>query len=1811
MDTKRPILGLKATNFSDEESDIFFDSNDGSDISPLTIAPSVPPPSKSGGVMLLPPPPPPPPTSDKQEDRIRSFDDASPRITAILASLEDYDFKKASTHFTGDIYFIPEHIVSDEKSAEFNSYAHLTDPKARFYPPSDAHEIVLAQIEIVKYYKKLDVDFKQFKLKNLDSRISSLIYYILSKTDDHHVSLYYCFMSLTEFLKSPTVAPVASLFPDFELKTIVYTLCSNLVHLFPHHPLLPSVIHKFNNIDPSVLSLLNQINSEDSDSDTEFSDSFFDSIANVQQARPPVIVLPGQFSATLTNVLENCQALPNDQILITVNEPPSTFTFYLADGLYQFTPNKFVDWIFSLYPKKDDFLMQQQDKTNNDDNSEHEPFLQPPSNYNTMGEIDHKKAFKKSKRKMSSLHQKSIPPISSEDSISPNDPSMIDCEGMISLLKLDPTDAQKEMPNLEKREDLFHIQFPLLQNILYNNFTSISSTSTILRKCAYPEILDLEAKTNNLFVSDCNQKEAPPISSSSSNVINEIYEKIFEIIPEKELLSHRDCQIQRLPKLRDIPNFEEQDCTTDEMKVLIYLSDIEFLLNGRSPLNLSRSGIQTSLSSKIRTSDRASIIYYLYSTKTYPPFITYRTAFALAVNLFEYKAQHATDILFEGIYVLLNNIPLMAKMESVRSGMLFFAELLERLDRYYYSCLLFDAFYLYSENGSKLDLTSLTNIASLCQKNHDAARTAFYYSKSLERYVSNRQIEEALYITQMLANTYNDYGMTDCSVSILSHILKDSYKLKIEGNLPRAQIIKVGRKTMRPIRKKSNNAEFKPPPDSINTLLTGISLCEVLLNKHYFTLSSELLEEMKNSTDNQMFERIIEYLKVRNLLKQNNFDSFMESVSHIQFHLRIKRGVTGSRLSLHNASNFDPSLATIKLIMRGCVSRNLFKDAVFWSDIYIMAQTNQSLKDIGFGFLHRGIALRIASLQMHITNPPYSMHVDKMTDLMNSIGFYAKDRKFNNLSEIISEAASSLKAAWICFDKVGCSRLATKATLFYLDLILHYFVDSLFEKVVNQNESSTPSKIFNSNNNDDDIHIGKGDDEDDEDAESSCFQDEWLPGPEKLVISEPQLEAQIHNIPPNKLVSFQSTTLDISSVIDDASTLFRRIDQSVNRDMNPVNIIYSQILKAKLNFLQHKESTAKTLFDYAFSNINKYFVCAGDFISKKMKMKTLHLFQNILDNMVCFLFFFEPSFINDRLVIFDWRNDIQSIIQNRLRVVTEENRTPIESSIKMSRNTIMEMSSVKFPNIETTFELTNIKSSESAAAAASSNINTTSNSLTESNFYTMNGSSMDYMTNEEDPIKTISHFNSSSLINQTQQQQTTRLSESADSTEQEQGSIERFLAKINTNIRLFESQKMGEDEMHSLNRKLCRQIEIFAAQYCRDNESKKPIDTSYSFVFKTRPNLHCAVFINHVFESIFIYIPSKGLKRKVSLLPAKSTSSFTVNTNKGNFTYQSNSGLFNSKFFSIVSMFLMCDKKQHHQDYNSSTASKYFMEAKEALFGNICDSVLLDWNKEPDDHLFGESKLFGKGLKGALSSVITSTQPAIFFTCGNLRALPIEMMFPNVLILRSWSYCHAIIKPVELSSYPHPTVCRWKGTAEHLMQNAVKRSEEAIRTFLNGCGGSYPTTPYVRGNERNVCFPFPLFSSNKENNYYSSTYHFCRFVDVEPNNYPKIDSALFIFTYSDMCEMPQMLKSLVTQFPFSFYMFIPAQFVREAFKLMIAIFERHKRREEYFQKNADNPEEMASKHSIILQVPYDFVTCLQDTIKEQLKCPVSLIVPTH
>jgi hypothetical protein len=106
-------------------------------------------------------------------------------------------------------------------------------------------------------------------------------------------------------------------------------------------------------------------------------------------------------------------------------------------------------------------------------------------------------------------------------------------------------------------------------------------------------------------------------------------------------------------------------------------------------------------------------------------------------------------------------------------------------------------------------------------------------------------------------------------------------------------------------------------------------------------------------------------------------------------------------------------------------------------------------------------------------------------------------------------------------------------------------------------------------------------------------------------------------------------------------------------------------------------------------------------------------------------------------------------------------------------------------------------------------------------------------------------------------------------------------------------------------------------------------------------------------------------------------------------------------------------------------------------------------------------------------------------------------------------------------------------------------------------------------------------------------------------------SALFIFTYSDYCEMPLMLEKIMGDYPFAFYMFIPAQFVREAFREMTLIFERQEKRIQYFAVKSNRESTEGKRNMVVTTTPFDFLTLVQGTLMATLGCPIPVIAPAY
>lgn len=100
-------------------------------------------------------------------------------------------------------------------------------------------------------------------------------------------------------------------------------------------------------------------------------------------------------------------------------------------------------------------------------------------------------------------------------------------------------------------------------------------------------------------------------------------------------------------------------------------------------------------------------------------------------------------------------------------------------------------------------------------------------------------------------------------------------------------------------------------------------------------------------------------------------------------------------------------------------------------------------------------------------------------------------------------------------------------------------------------------------------------------------------------------------------------------------------------------------------------------------------------------------------------------------------------------------------------------------------------------------------------------------------------------------------------------------------------------------------------------------------------------------------------------------------------------------------------------------------------------------------------------------------------------------------------------------------------------------------------------------------------------------------------------SDLFIFSYTDLIDMPETLYQTHQNFPCASFLFIPTCFMKPAFKLMNKIFERHDKRRKFYEANPTDPN--SSVNMQLFSSPALFIGTIQQTLMSELGVPVSVI----
>ena len=1799
METSKKLFGLKAAPLSDsnDSSDVSFEDSGGT-IS-LSIQPNLKP------IQPISPIKP----SPRDSDRIKSFDDALPKITSILSKFEE--IQSIPDHYQGDIFFIPQNSTTDEMSSELARFIDSKDPGDDFnflvnadgskeeeddddFDILKPNENVLAQIDIVRSSKGKTIDFSKYKIEELDSRIASLVYFILSKNSNREIACFYCLQTLSQLVKNREFAPVSIVFPDYSVKNLFHSLAIHLVTLFPHNPLIESVLYKFSSYDPSAPDAMNLI-TDDSDEDDD-DDSFSDLVA----ATPSNVIVINWYNNRIVNPLDDFTPKSSNTVTVTVNEPPSTVTYKFSNGNTQLSPNSFTDWILSLNPKKaskhKDALFEK--------SSSQSPL--PPKQGNFLS---------------------AMTPIVPDNVLSSNvNNKSVDQDTLINIIEYanQPQILLSYIPN-SIDPSLFSLVLPLIQA------ANSSSVTPLKRGCMYPQIIVNEFDAVQALKNNDGNKLLEVVNDMASRVPKDIPLKAIKALAEK----------------RPFPTISTP--IPDNIVAILSLSDLEIALNGRSPLTFERLSREPIITPPFDRQFRACALYHMYSKNSLPPYISFRTAFALAVNLSDTipdMTSLALSILFEALYGLIDAIPKMTLLECVRNSFLLFGEMLDRLDRYYYSAYAFDAYFLFNP-----DFSTSSNIAQICQHKGDMVRAVFHLNQTMKLYISTNKADEALYISQVISQIYNDYGMYYDSLSLLTYLLHKPYQISIGRRIEKVTPKRT--KTLPPVRRtNTKKPEFDPKPSGTNTLLCGISLADLLIKCQYFKISKSVLDKLHESTDNKLYLRLIDFIIIKRHLRKNNFSKFTNAIP--QLTVRTRKNSSGSRLSLLSASTFDTDISTIKLLMTACLTRHLFSKAIFWAEIIIATQTKTALKDIGHAHMCRGEALLNYANLINIQNCPLSVHVP-LDSLMLSVGKYKDSHVFHTKTELLAEAAASFKCSRICYGKLGCTRRLIMGTVFYALSVLHnYSID----EILNVGSNKTPknddssSDIFDDKSDDTQIKIEKknefstkGSKGDKNKIKKSKFVNNKNEARADLVIKNPSLEVTpVSGISIPSAATFDKYTINRSNVEEHLSYYSNLIETLSNRAMNPIYIILGEVVISKYNLLQKKVDQSQTRFELAYSNFKKLFTCGGYVIYPDLSngsysnfaVQTLNKFYIILENMCHLLLQYkDTSFINKYLLVFDWFNDVSCLLNSVIRTQPKENSHPINSTINVSRDSLESISSPKFPEFMPTIKLSRIDINEDTSFSDD----------------------------------TISHC----------------------------------LVSINANIKLYESQKIQEDEMHEKNRALCKQIESIADKIRQKNQRLIPPETEYSNIKKISPSVSHSIFIHKLFDEIYIYIPESGQKKCIPLSSSKSVAfNVSAKTKAGNdFQFSSSSGIFPSALFEYLSQLLLMDRSNKKLSVQKNAAKNIEISLKKTLFNGV-NIDLHPWEKVPDKgnlNSSSSSALTGNPGKGALVTIKTSSKPLIFTTSNDLRFIPFEIIFPQQLVIRCWNFSQ-LMTPIKApfrtkfssvrknediissdnntqlelneskppaaitknsgSGFVQPIVLRRRGDFEA----SSLRSIDLLSYSIVSSGGAFPISPQmVIGEDRSIHYMFPAFLSNKEPTYYSQKYPFCKFIDLKtalcespklprkastpvkstPNVQsenkeirsqtpvkvktvsPKIIQArpnesesptgpssrvlLFIFTYSDMCENHITMRKLSIKYPQSFFMFLPGQVSKEGLKLMKLIFERQKKRISYINDHKFSIE--LSNHALIARVPFDFITSIQATLIDALNCPVPIICPNY
>jgi hypothetical protein len=173
-----------------------------------------------------------------------------PFLDRILAEGKNYTIPPP---FSGSLSFIPSQSFPGNFSSAIRNFEENRNPEPLFQLNfADFGSDIECQLEFIRFLHFPETNLSKFVEFSLDSRISSILHFLLSSKGDPPNRLLHLLHAAEDFLKSPEIAPISSLFPGFTFQNIIQQICQSLTSIFPRNSEISSLIRDISRILPSV-----------------------------------------------------------------------------------------------------------------------------------------------------------------------------------------------------------------------------------------------------------------------------------------------------------------------------------------------------------------------------------------------------------------------------------------------------------------------------------------------------------------------------------------------------------------------------------------------------------------------------------------------------------------------------------------------------------------------------------------------------------------------------------------------------------------------------------------------------------------------------------------------------------------------------------------------------------------------------------------------------------------------------------------------------------------------------------------------------------------------------------------------------------------------------------------------------------------------------------------------------------------------------------------------------------------------------------------------------------------------------------------------------------------------------------------------------------------------------------------------------------------------------------------------------------------------------------------------------------------------